>query len=237
MNPQSTQSVDLRSNEAAATAAVAQVWGTPAAELQSVSMASTFPWCKRFTPFLVVDKRRHRAASASDGESVLCFATDPRTQIGAAMTAKIQALNALLDAEKIVLPRDLSAVRLAEAARACLREPGGFVATRELYETLSTPRPGKTKLPIDAWLYVPPPVPGVREAPTTTAEQRRAMFEAHAIDPVFADEGDAWRLKFNFFTLAGGVETWELTGRPESGITSATVTEALPTGTFTPPFG
>lgn len=229
MNPQS--------NEVAATAAVAQVWGTPATELSSVSIASTFPWCKRFTPFLVVDKQRHRAAAASDGESVLCFASDPRVQVGAAMAAKIQAFNALLDAEKIALPRDLSAVRLAESARACLREPGGFVATRELYVTLTTPRPGKKSLPIDAWLYVPPPVPGLRDAPTTTVEQRRAMFEAHAVDPVFTDNGSSWSLGFNFFTLAGGVEAWELAGRPESGISSAAVTEALPAGTFTPPFG
>lgn len=226
-----------QTNEVAATAAVAEVWGTPAAELQSVSIASTFPWCKRFTPFLVVDKQRHRAAAASDGESVLCFASDPHAQAGAAVSARIQALNALLDAEKIVLPRDLSAVRLAEAARACLREPGGFVATRELYVTLTTPRPGKKNLPIDAWLYVPPPVPGVREAPTTTAEQRRAMFEAHATDPVFAEDGGNWSLQFNFFTLGGGVEAWRLTGRPESGLTSATVTDALPAGTFTPPYG
>jgi hypothetical protein len=226
-----------QSNEVAATTAVAQVWGTPAAELESVSIASTFPWCKRFTPFLVVDRQRHRAAAASDGESVLCFAADPQREAGAAMTARIQALNALLDAEKIALPRDLSAVRLAEAVRACLREPGGFVATRELYVTLTTPRPGKKTLPIDAWLYVPPPVPGLREAPATTADQRRAMFEAHAIEPVFSEQGSGWSLKFNFFTLAGGVETWDLTGRPESGITSAVVTDALPAGTFTPPYG
>lgn len=225
--------------ETAATLAVAQVWGEPPSELKSVSIATTFPWCKRFTPFLVVDKQRHRAAAASDGESVLCFASDPRSQAGVAMAAKVQALNALLDGEKIVLPRDLGAAPLAEAARACLREPGGFVATRHLYETLSTPRPGKKNLPIDAWLYVPPPRPGIDAPVTTTTEQRRALFEQHAVDPVFVDVDDrgSWRLQFNFFTLAGGVETWELAGRPDSGITNATVTEALPAGTFTPPYG
>ena len=152
------------------------------------------------------------------------------------MAAKLQALNALLDGEKVVLPRDLTAVRLAEAARACLREPGGFVATRLLYQTLTTPRPGKKSLPIDAWLYVPPPRPG-DAAVTTTPEQRRAMFEAHAVDPVFTDEGGSWRLEFNFFTLGGAVEAWTLTGRTESGIGNASVREALPAGTFTPPFG
>ncbi len=223
--------------QAAATAAVAHVWDVPSSDLQSVSLASKYPWCKRFTPFMVVDKRRNRAAVASDGESVLCFASDPRVQEGTTMAAKIQAFNALLDAEKIVLPRDLSTLALAEAARTFLREPGGFVATREFYETLSKPVPGKKNIPIDAWLYVPPPVPGVREAPTTTVEERRAMFEAHATDPVFSDEGDAWRLKFNFFTLKGGVETWELQGRSSSGVTHATVTDALPAKTFTPPVG
>lgn len=229
--------MNAQSSEVAATAAVAEAWGKPVTELQTVSIASTFPWCKRFTPFLVVDKSRHRATAASDGESVLCFASDPHAQVGAAMSAKIQAFNALLDAEKIALPRDLSAVRLAEAARACLREPGGFVATRELYVTLTTARPGKKSLPIDAWLYVPPPVPGLRDAPTTTAEQRRALFESHAVDPVFAETGSGWSLKFNFFTLAGGVETWDLSGRVGNGITTAAVTDALPAGTFTPPFG
>lgn len=229
--------MEAQAREKAATEAVAQAWGEPTSELESVSMASTFPWCKRFTPFLVVDKQRHRAAAAADGESVLCFATDPRTQAGAAMAAKLQALNALLDGEKVSLPRDLSAVRLAEAARACLREPGGFVATRELYDTLTTPRPGKKSLPIDAWLYLPPPRPGIDAAPTTTPEQRRAMFESHASDPVFTDEGGSWRLEFNFFTLGGGVEAWVLTGRADSGIGNATVRDALPAGTFTPPVG
>lgn len=228
--------MEAQTREKAATEAVARAWGEPSSELESVSIASTFPWCKRFTPFLVVDKQRHRAAAAADGESVLCFASDPRAQAGAAMAAKLQALNALLDGEKVVLPRDLTAVRLAEAARACLREPGGFVGTRLLYQTLTTPRPGKKSLPIDAWLYVPPPRPG-DAAVTTTPEQRRAMFEAHAVDPVFTDEGGSWRLEFNFFTLGGAVEAWTLTGRTESGIGNASVREALPAGTFTPPFG
>jgi hypothetical protein len=147
---------------------------------------------------MVVDKRRNRAAVASDGESVLCFASDPRVQEGTTMAAKIQAFNALLDAEKIVLPRDLSTLALAEAARTFLREPGGFVATREFYETLSKPVRARRTSPIDAWLYVPPPVPGVREAPTTTVEERRAMFGAR--DRSVFRRGDAWR-QFNFFTL------------------------------------
>lgn len=223
-------------SEEAATEAVARAWGAPRAELESVSLAATFPWCKRFTPFLVVDKQRHRAAAASDGQSVLCFASDPKTQATAAMAAKIQALNALFDAEKIA-PRDLTATRLAEAARTCLREPGGFVATRQLFTTLTTPRdPNKKALPIDAWLYVPPARPG-KPQPTTTPEVRRAMFETHAVDPVFTDEDGSWRLGFNFFTLGGAVEKWELQGRPDDGITHASISEALPPGTFTPPFG
>jgi hypothetical protein len=189
-------------------------------------------------PFLVVDKQRHRAAAASDGQSVLCFASDPKTQPTAAMAAKIQALNALLEAEKIALPRDLTATRLAEAARTCLREPGGVVATRQLFTTLTTPRTPESKtLPLDAWLYLPPARRGSPARETTTPEERRAMFEAHAVDPVFTDEGDSWRLSFNFFTLGGAVEKWELQGKPELGITNATISEALPPGTFTPPFG
>lgn len=206
---------------------VAEAWAADALTLYAVDVTKSYPWCKRFTVMMVVSHEKKRTLVATDRQSTtLCFAERKDVPREVDRRARLAVLNDLLFAEGLALPGDLGAAPLASAVRAFLVAPGGYVGSRAFLEQET-----KSKA-IDKWTYVAPHLPWAKER---TPEERRALFVEHCEDPILLESNGSFTLSFSFFTHAGSVERWSITG-DASRISSARESEALPSRTFSPPF-
>ncbi|MBL9023455.1 MAG: hypothetical protein JNL21_14755 [Myxococcales bacterium] len=209
-----------------ASKAAAEAWGVPVADARATRVTSYYPWCKRFEVFFVTGPERRQALVAADpAGSVLRFTGERGVPAGVERGARLAALNDLLAAEAGALPGKLSAEELANAIRAFLVDPSGFVASKAFLELQQ-----KSKA-LDLWTYLAPHLPG---ADRHSQSERRELFVRACEDPVLDDRGGAWSLDFSYFTRSGAVEKWHVEG-DATRITSAVDSVALPPNTFSPP--
>jgi hypothetical protein len=212
----------------AASKAAAAAWGVPVDEARAAQVTKYYPWCKRFDLFFVAGPEFRKALVAIDpGGTVLRFIGERGVPADVDRAARLAALNDLLAAEVGALPGALPAEQLANAVRAFLVDPSGFVASKAFLEEQ------KKSKALDLWTYVAPHLPG---GDRHTQPERRELFTRACEDPVLEKHGQTWTLTFSYFTRSGAVERWRVEG-DERRITKAQDSIALPPNTFSPPLG
>lgn len=212
----------------AASKVAAAAWGVPVDDARAALVTKYYPWCKRFEVFFVSGPEFKKALVAIDqAGTVLRFAGERGVPAEVNRAARLAALNDLLAAEVGKLPGALPPEELANAVRAFLIDPSGFVASKDFLEQQ------KKSKALDLWTYVAPHLPG---GDRHTQPERRELFTRACVDPVLDRSGAGWSLDFSYFNRAGGVEKWHVEG-DAARITKAEDSVALPPNTFSPPLG
>ena len=209
-----------------ASKAAAEAWAVPVAEARATRVTTYYPWCKRFDVFFVTGPDRRQALIAADGSgAVLRFLAERGVPADVERAARLAALNDLLAAEVGALPGSLAPESLANAIRAFLIDPTGFVASQRFLELQ------RSSKALDLWTYFPAHLPG---ADRHSQDERRELFVRACADPVLDDRAGSWTLDFSYFTRSGAVERWHVEG-DAARITAAVDSVALPPNTFSPP--
>jgi len=181
----------------------AQLWGVPLDDVLATDLSAVFFWAAEHA---IV----HVARFDDSGRHDLVIAI---TKDGDALTFgdpdDLSMINRFFDRENIALPAGMPVDVFATAIRSFLAGPRGVVGSTTFFDGKAIPR-------IERWLRAP----GDED-----------LFRRHCRDPLLDVRPDHWLLEFFFFNEHGGVESWRITGRPDS-IGDASVSDAVPAGTF-----
>jgi hypothetical protein len=195
--------------EQTAALAASRTWQCPVEDIVTDDLTDRYPWAHRHCMVLVWRR----------GHGLMFVAVD---RLGRAVPfpgqsnplLNLDALNGLLQRVGVSLPGDMEPELLARTVRNLLIGPGGFVGSSAFWE--------REQESLRFWTK-PSPLEGPE------------LFRRHCRDPRLQHSGRGWALEFSYFTPQGGVEAWEVAGDAEQ-ILQATVTPAVPNGTFLFPY-
>ncbi|MFO0619123.1 MAG: hypothetical protein U0414_41425 [Polyangiaceae bacterium] len=197
----------------------ASAFGVAAARVQITDLSARFPWSTRHRVFSALD------ASVRSGRKITLVVDSVSGQVlragEAAPDAPLEALDAMLRASAIELPRGLAPLALAEAVRFIGGAPSGVVGTRALLARETAPGERGGPPAIEYWCGANPSL--------------RALFEEHCDDPVVTEDGERFRLRFSLFTAQGAIEAWEAEGDARR-VAAARGSVVAPKRTLRPPF-
>jgi hypothetical protein len=197
----------------------ARVFAVAPSRVHVADISSRFPWASRHRVFSALD-----ASTRAGRKITLVVDVGSRAVVRAgeaAPDAPLEALDAMLAAEAISLPRGLAPTALAEAARFIGAAPSGVVGTRALLDRETSPSANGGPPAIDYWCAGNPAL--------------RVLFEEHCVDPVLTEDGARFQLRFSVFTAQGGIEVWRVEGDARR-VDLAERAVAAPPRTLRPPF-